>query len=72
MKITFLRSMLMAAVIVGGLSLTSCKEKTSTEVDTEMETTMDGDTTTTVTETEVDAPGAAHDTTMTDTVTKVK
>jgi hypothetical protein len=70
MKITFLRSMLMAAVLVGGLSLTSCKEKT-TETETETETTVEGDTATTVTETEVDAPGAAHDTTMTDTVTKV-
>lgn len=58
----------MAAVLVGGLSLTSCKEKTTTE--TETETTMDGDTATTVTETEVDAPGAAHDTTMTDTTKK--
>jgi len=70
MKITVLRSMLMAAVLVGGLSLTSCKEKT-TEVETESETTIDGDTTTTVTETEVDEPGTARDTTVTDTVTKV-
>jgi hypothetical protein len=70
MKITFLRSMLMAAVLVGGLSLTSCKDKTTTE--TETETTMEGDTATTVTETEVDAPGSAQDTTMTDTVTKVQ
>lgn len=60
----------MAAVLVGGLSLTSCKDKT-TETSTETETTVEGDTATTVTETEVDAPGAAHDTTVTDTVTKV-
>ena len=70
MKITFLRSMLMAAVLVGGLSLTSCKEKTTTE--TETETTMDGDTATTITETEIDAPGEAHDAKTTDTVTKVQ
>ena len=70
MKITFLRSMLMAAVLVGGLSLTSCKDKTKTE--TETETTVEGDTTTTTTETEIDAPGTAQDTTMTDTVKKVQ
>lgn len=70
MKITFLRSMLMAAVLVGGLSLTSCKDKTTTE--TETETTVEGDTTTTTTETEIDAPGTAQDTTMTDTVKKVQ
>ena len=68
MKITFLRSMLMAAVLVGGLSLTSCKDKTETS--TETETTVDADSTTTTTETEVDAPGTASDTTMTDTVKK--
>lgn len=62
----------MAAVLVGGLSLASCKEKTTTETETETETTVDGDTATTVTETEVDAPGAAHDTTVTDTVKKVQ
>lgn len=72
MKITFLRSMLMAAVLVGGLSLTSCKEKTTTETETETETTMDGDTATTITETEIDAPGEAHDAKTTDTVTKVQ
>lgn len=60
----------MAAVLVGGLSLTSCKDKTTTE--TETETTVEGDTTTTTTETEIDAPGTAHDTTMTDTVKKVQ
>lgn len=60
----------MAAVLVGGLSLTSCKDKTTTETETETETTMDGDTATTVTETEVDAPGAAHDTVVKDTVKK--
>lgn len=65
MKITFLRSMLMAAVLVGGLSLTSCKDKTETS--TETETTVDADSTITTTETEVDAPGTANDTTLTDT-----
>lgn len=60
----------MAAVLVGGLSLTSCKDKTTTE--TETETTVEGDTTTTTTETEIDAPGTAQDTTMTDTVKKVQ
>ena len=61
----------MAAVLVGGLSLTSCKDKT-TETETETETTVEGDTATTVTETEVDAPGSAQDTTVTDTVKKVQ
>lgn len=70
MKIT-LRSLLMAAVLVGGLTMTSCKDK-ETETTTETETTVEGDTATTTTETEVDAPGTAMDTTMTDTVKKVQ
>ena len=61
----------MAAVFVGGLSLTSCNDK-KTETETETETTVEGDTTTTTTETEVDAPGTANDTTVSDTVKEVK
>lgn len=70
MKINFLRSMLMATMLVGALSLTSCKDKSETTTETETETTMDGDTVTTTSETEIDAPGTENDTTMTDTVVK--
>jgi hypothetical protein len=34
MKTTFLRNTFMAAALVAGLSLTSCKEKTETETET--------------------------------------
>jgi hypothetical protein len=38
MKTIFLRNAFMAAALVAGLSLTSCKEKTETETTTETET----------------------------------
>jgi hypothetical protein len=42
MKTTFLRNMLMATVMIAGLSLTSCKEKTETTTETETLETTEG------------------------------
>lgn len=57
MKIT-LRSLLLAAVLVGGLTMTSCKKETEATTETETETTVEGRDTITTTETEVDENGA--------------
>jgi|GEM_PF-2044146 len=58
MKVTFLKSLLLTAVLTGALSLTSCKKETTEETTTvEGATTVDGDTLTT-TEVKVDETGA--------------
>jgi len=68
MKVTFLRNAFMVAVLVGGLSLTSCKKETTVTTETE-EVVTDGDTVK-ATETEVDVTGAKDTISVTtDTVT---
>lgn len=69
MKITFLRNAFMVAVLVAGLSLTSCKKETTETTET---TITDGDTVID-TEVKVDETGAKDTISVTtDTITVKK